>query len=249
MKKLLFTLLLVGNLLALSAEEHTYIMSDYAKPAFTTADGLFTTLGKQASGVSGPTYNSSANSLDVRLYAKNTYKITSNSGAKMVHITFCISKNGHYKLAELTPSTGTMDVEPERLTDDNGWKAWRYSWTGNAAEVTFTVGDTCLFGSECADQGKTGEAGTLMFKALIITDDAATALDVTKSDNINIFAHDGIIYSDGVSDGTHIDVMSITGAHLFSGIVHNGQFHAPLTDGIYIVKCNHNIRKIAVSSK
>ncbi len=245
-KKLLFTLLLAGNLLALTAEEHTYIMSDYGKPAFTTSDGLFTTLGKKADGVSGPTYNGGEKDLDVRLYAKNTYKITSNTDAKMLRITFCISKNGHYKLAELTPSNGTMDAEPEQLTDDNGWKAWRYSWTGNATEVTFTVGEYCAFGSECAEQGKTEVPGTLMFKTLIISDDAATALSATTSDGSNIFAHDGIIYADGLSDGTRIDVMSVTGAHLLTATVNNGQAAAPLDRGIYIVKCNNRIHKIVV---
>lgn len=246
MKKLLFTLVLVGNLLALSAEEHTYVMSDYGKPAFTTADGLFTTLGKQADGVSGPSYNGSANSLDVRLYAKNTYKITSNSGVKMERITFCISKNGHYKLAELTPSTGTMDAEPERLTDDNNWKAWRYSWTGNATEVTFTVGEYCTFGSECAEQGKTEEAGTLMFKTLIITDETASALNSARSNTFAAFAANGIVYIEGATEGATAEILNLTGTRLITAPIENGQIHAPLASGIYIVKCGHNIRKIAV---
>ncbi len=245
MKKTLLTTILACCALIASAEEHTYTMSDYGKPSFTTSDGLFTTLGKKNDGASGPTYNGGATDLDVRLYAKNTYKITSNSGAKMVRITFCMSKNGHYKLAELTPSTGTMDAEPEQLTDANGWKAWRYSWTGNADEVTFTIGDSCAFGSECADHGKSA-AGTLMFKTLIITDEAATALTATQHDGISLFAHNGTIYADGAADGTRIDVMSITGAHLLTATVNNGQIAAPLAAGIYIVKCAGSVKKVVM---
>lgn len=47
MKKTLLTTILACCALIASAEEHTYTMSDYGKPSFTTSDGLFTTLGKK----------------------------------------------------------------------------------------------------------------------------------------------------------------------------------------------------------
>lgn len=246
MKKLLFALVLAGNLLALAAEEHTYVMSDYGKPAFTTSDGLFTTLGKKADGVSGPTYNGGQNNLDVRLYAKNTYKITSNTDAKITKITFVLSKNGHYSLAELTPTCGAMDAEPERLTDANGWKAWRYSWTGEASEVTFTIGEYCTFGIDCAEQGKTNVAGSLMFKTLIIASEGVSALNGVEGDRFAVFANDGEIRIEGAADGTTAEILSLTGARILSAPIENGHIRAQLGHGIYIVKCGGNVRKIAV---
>lgn len=246
MKKTLLILVMAIGLSTLAAEEHTYIMSDYGKPAFTTDDGLFTTLGKKADGMSGPTYNGGQSNLDVRLYAKNTYRITSNTDAKITKITFVISKNGHYSLAELTPNTGAMNAEPERLTDENGWKAWRYSWTGNTNEVTFTIGDYCEFGIDCTEQGKTGEAGTLMFKQLIVESETISALNNASENAFTAFAENGAIYIEGAPSGTTVEIFSIAGARILATPVENGRINATLGNGIYIVKCGGNVRKVVV---
>lgn len=110
MKKITFLLLFVCSAWALQATEYVYIMSDYGKPSFTTADERFQTLGKKDVGLTGPSYNGGATSLDVRLYAKNTYTITSLTGVKMTHIAFIISRTGKYNLTSLTSTNGTCEV-------------------------------------------------------------------------------------------------------------------------------------------
>lgn len=101
MKKILLLLFCLYGVFVLNATEYTYVMSDYGKPAFTTSDGNFQTLGKKADGVTGPSYNGGEKSLDVRLYAKNTYTITSLKGVKITRIDFVISRTGKYNLTSL----------------------------------------------------------------------------------------------------------------------------------------------------
>ncbi|HRS67089.1 MAG TPA: hypothetical protein P5564_00525 [Paludibacteraceae bacterium] len=73
MKKIVVFILLICSAWILQATEYVYIMSDYGKPSFTTADGRFQTLGKKSDGVTGPSYNGAENSLDVR---NNMVKLT-----------------------------------------------------------------------------------------------------------------------------------------------------------------------------
>ena len=108
---------------------------------------------------------------------KRTEFIESLKGEKITAITFVIGGNGHYKLAGLTPSAGQMG-EPYLGKDESGsFREYKLFWTGSTSDITFTVGHECLYGVDCMEQGKEGEPGTCMTKQIIITTEAAQAID------------------------------------------------------------------------
>ncbi len=183
-------LILVTFLVAvqLSAADHSYIWNDVypnyksqiPSSDFTTPDGLFRFTSDKAKGVSGPAFDEDSKAgLLYRLYADNTLRIESLKGGKISAITFVIGGNGHYKLAQLMPSSGAMGT-PYIGKDPTGtFREYKLFWTGNTEDITFTVGHECEYGVDCAEQGKTGEPGTCMTKQIIITseNDAPTAID------------------------------------------------------------------------
>ena len=191
MKRLFLLLVASFAMLNMMAAEYSYVWSteypNYKQQIpssdFTTNDGLFRFTSDKATGVSGPQFGADSKAgLLLRLYADNTLRIESLSGDKITGITFVIGGNGHYKLANLTPSKGAMG-EPYLGKDPSGsFKEYRLFWSGNTSDVTFTVGHECEFGSDCADQGKTGEPGTCMTKQIIITTASEQAIDQISND-------------------------------------------------------------------
>ena len=164
---------------------------------FTTGDGLFRFTSEKASGVSGPQFGvDSKAGLLLRLYADNTLRIESLKDAQMTSITLVIGGNGHYKLAQLTPSTGKME-EPYLGKDATGtFREYRLFWEGNTKDLTFTVGHECFYGIDCAEQGKEGEPGTCMTKQIIIQTSDATAIPKITNDQspmTNKVIHNGQI--------------------------------------------------------
>jgi len=178
MRKIVF--ILIAAMMAASAmgTEHSYVWSEeypnykqqIPSSDFTTNDGLFRFTSDKAAGVSGPQFGADSKAgLLLRLYADNTLRIESLSGEKITDITFVIGGNGHYKLANLTPSNGAMG-EPYLGKDaTDSFREYRLFWSGNTTDVTFTVGHNCEYGIDCAEQGKEGEPGTCMTKQIIIT--------------------------------------------------------------------------------
>lgn len=119
-------------------------------------NGTFTFTAVKNDGSTNPAFN--ANGGDVRLYAKNTFTIT-NSAGNMTKIVFTISAQGKRRLTEVTASTGT--IATQAAGDET------VTWTGNAAEVTFTVGEKAVYGSDGGEK-----AGQFDFSSLVITADA-----------------------------------------------------------------------------
>lgn len=122
-------------------ENATIIIEDYKSVAFTTTDGLFTVLGEKAGALSSPTYDTGQK--DLRNYAKGIFTLTYNAG-NMTKITFNLSEQGKKRQATITPSVGNMTYDVE-----NG----HVVWTGNAAQVVFTVGDKATYGSDGSSKG------------------------------------------------------------------------------------------------
>lgn len=184
------TLAILSLLIAaqLNATEHSYVWnevypnykSQIPSSDFTTPDGMFRFTSDKAKGVTGPAFDEDSKAgLLYRLYADNTLRIESLKDGKITAITFVIGGNGHYKLAQLTPSSGTMGT-PYLGKDPTGtFREYKLFWTGNTADITFTVGHECEYGVDCAEQGKTGEPGTCMTKQIIITseNDALSAIN------------------------------------------------------------------------
>ena len=189
MRKLfvLFAAILMAST-ATMAETYSYVWneefpnykSQIPSSDFTTSDNLFRFTSDKAQGVSGPAFGADSKAgLLLRLYADNTLRIESLTGAKITSITFVIGGNGHYKLADLTPSNGQMD-EPYLGKDaTDSFREYRLFWTGSSADVTFTVGHNCKYGVDCTEQGKEDEPGTCMTKQIII--ETATTQDLESA--------------------------------------------------------------------
>ena len=115
-------------------------------------DSPFTLTFAKNNGSTEPTYNSNG---DVRLYAKGTVTVAS-AGGNMTKIVFNLSAQGKKRLAPITASVGTI------ATQSSGDET--VTWTGDAASVTFTVGDKADYGSDGS-----GKAGQLCFSSVDIT--------------------------------------------------------------------------------
>ncbi|MBO5673588.1 MAG: chitobiase/beta-hexosaminidase C-terminal domain-containing protein [Paludibacteraceae bacterium] len=127
-------------------------VSGSADPYTFTIDATgYSLTAKKNSGSTAPTYN--ATNKDVRVYAKGT--VTLIAPKAMGTIVFNISTNGKKRLAPITASVGTI------ATQASGDAT--VTWTGDATEVTFTVGDIAEFGSENT------KAGQLCFGTMTVT--------------------------------------------------------------------------------
>lgn len=141
MKKLLLSmaagLLCAGSALA----DTTVTFADLelgTNPTEFTAGTDFKFVADQNGGTTKPAYN--ANNKDLRLYAKNTLTVT--SGADITSMVFNISKQGKKRLTDITASNGNVTISNPAEGD------WTVTWTGNAAEVTFTVGEKATYGTD-----------------------------------------------------------------------------------------------------
>lgn len=103
-----------------------------------TADGYTFSFAKN-SGATNPKYYAA----DMRLYAKNTLTI---KGGKMAKIVFTL---GSVKTRYTTFAPNTGALNPAQAEGDT-----TITWVGDASEVTFTVGDSALYGAEAGKPGQ-----------------------------------------------------------------------------------------------
>lgn len=120
---------------------------DFTQQTITTTDAGFTLSASGFSfealkndGTTNPTQN--GKSKDLRLYAKNTLKV---SGSSMTSMTFTMSTQGKKRWADLTASTGSVTIDKDAGTT---------TWTAPSAvaEVTFTVGEKATNGTDGASK-------------------------------------------------------------------------------------------------
>lgn len=97
---------------------------------------------EKETGATAPTIHAGSGAL--RLYAKNTMKI---SGGKMTKIVFSLASTGDKRYTDFTCSTGT--ISPAQAVGDT-----EFTWVGDATEVTFTVGELGVYGSENTKPGQ-----------------------------------------------------------------------------------------------
>jgi len=133
----------------------------------TATNGTFTFTAVKNDGSTNPAFSTTGK--DLRLYGKNTLTIT-NSAVNMTKIVFNISNQGKRRLAEVTASTGT--IVTQAFGDET------VTWTGNAAEVSFTVGERALYGSDGESK-----AGQFCFTSIVIEVNTG---DVTTTSNLII---------------------------------------------------------------
>lgn len=108
------------------------------------------TLAK-AEGATAPAVNTKDN--DARVYAKGTVNVVTKD-ENMTQVVFAVSKKGMYRLANITANVGEVVVSAETKT---------VTWTGDAKDVTFTVGEKAEFGSDGA-----AKAGQLCFDNITV---------------------------------------------------------------------------------
>ncbi len=153
-KTLLFIFSLFVATMAMAHTEYTWTWENWAgitktgmnkngTPKLTSADEItftkdgFSIVANKAGASNASTVN--ATDKDFRAYAKST--VTIKNTTKMSGLQFNISSQGKKRLAEVTASAGKVIVNPS---------TWIVTWTGDAEEVTFTVGDNATYGTEGA---------------------------------------------------------------------------------------------------
>ncbi len=150
MKKLLLSLMLiVATMVSASAAKIVMAETDAFKGLTAsanittpvTADGFTFTFAKN-NGATEPAYNFGGK--DVRLYAKGTVTVTSST--PITKMIFVISNQGRKRLAPITASTGAIAAQTACVANDPN--PVYVTWTGNATEVTLTVGDKSLYGTD-----------------------------------------------------------------------------------------------------
>lgn len=100
----------------------------------TTVDGYTFTFSK-GTGATAPAAHAGTSA--IRLYANNTAQIT---GGTMTKIVFTLASDAGFRYTTVTASTGT--IAPQAAGDTS------FTWTGNASDVTFTVGAYATLGSD-----------------------------------------------------------------------------------------------------
>ena len=126
-------------------------VSGSADPYTFTIDAAgYSLTAKKNGGSTAPAYPSAK---DVRIYAKGTLTLTAPKALNK--IVFNLSEQGKKRLAPITASVGT--IAPQASGDAT------VTWTGDATEVTFTIGDNAEFGSENT------KAGQLCFGTITVT--------------------------------------------------------------------------------
>ncbi len=118
-------------------------------------DGDYLVTIKKNNGSTSPTVHGSNN--DARAYAKATITVKNTKNVNMTQLVFNVSTQGLKRLAPITASTGTVATQ---ASGDN-----TVTWTGEATEVTFTVGDKANYGSEGAEK-----AGQLCFDSINVVE-------------------------------------------------------------------------------
>lgn len=116
-----------------------------------TSNGISITVD-QAGGGTKPTVNANAN--DCRAYANNTVRMISSIG-NMSKIVFNISAQGLRRLPDVTPSVGSIAIDASAAT---------ITWTGDANDITLTVGEKAVHGTDGASK-----AGQFDFTSIDVT--------------------------------------------------------------------------------
>ena len=119
---------------------------------FTIDVAGYSLTAKKNGGSTAPTYNDGK--ADARVYAQGTVTLTAPKALSQV--VFNLSNQGLARLAPITASVG--DIATQAIGDAT------VTWTGDATEVTFTVGDKADFGSDGSSKG-----GQLCFSTITVT--------------------------------------------------------------------------------
>ena len=143
MKKSLLLLVTLFTALFAGAEtiDNTTATWTAAGDGLTLTSGTYTLTASKATGKIVPAHHKDG---DIRVYAKSTLTITT-TGSNMKSIVFKIAKSGIYRQADMSASTGTVQVDTTAMT---------VTWTGDANNVVLTVGEKATYGREKDKNGQ-----------------------------------------------------------------------------------------------
>ena len=232
MKKIFSLLLLAMAFVSAWAADVTINAGPLTNGVFTQAP--YTLTFAKNNGSTAPTYN--ANGGDFRLYAKGTLTI-STTGGNMTTIVFNISAQGMRRLAPITASVGT--IAPQASGDET------VTWTGDANEVTFTVGDNADYGSDGSSK-----AGQLDFTSVVITAEGGSEPPVQPTyETVTIPYTEALISSQGKFTIEDVELGGLSAVWKTSqyGMTANGRnctsdieswFISPLIDGTTVSAVN-----------
>ena len=206
----------------------------------------YTLTAKKNSGTTTPTYNK--NNKEVRVYAAGSLTLTAPKA--MSTVVFKLSSQGKSRLPLITASVGTI------ATQAKGDAV--VTWTGDASEVTFTVGAKAEFGSNSADAGQFcfptfdvtyaggeySDFSTTCSVALDVPTFSVEAGEYTEAQSIVIAATEGTIYYtlDGTTPTaestvyTEAIVLDKCGATTIKAIAISGEAQSEVVSATYTIK-------------
>lgn len=102
-----------------------------------TKDG-FSIVAMKASAQNVPVVSGGYNGAkDLRVYANGSVKVSNTTAMKK--LVFTVSAQGKKRLTDLTPTTGSVTIDAANAL---------VTWTGDATEVSFTVGEKATYGTD-----------------------------------------------------------------------------------------------------
>lgn len=178
----------------------------------------FTFVADKGGAASPPAYN--VTGMDVRIYAKGTFTVSSKD--KILKIVFNLSTQGMKRLAPISANTGKITVQ------DSGDQT--VIWTGNAKEVTFTVGDKADFGTD--GSSKAGQLCFTSISATFTTYVAPSIASGTCGDNLAwTLDSDGLLSIEGSGEMYYYDTYpwdsyksAITSVSIGNGVTSIGRW-------------------------
>ena len=116
---------------------------DWMENSTKYISGYYTIKNAKEDGATEPTVNGAAN--DCRVYAKGSLTISHSAGVNIQRMVFNVSENGKKRLTDVSASTGNVTVDATN---------YKVIWEGSASSVTFTVGETAVYGTESTKPGQ-----------------------------------------------------------------------------------------------
>ena len=154
MKKILLTFVAFFAMMTMAlAQTLSWTSADWTGVAEKAATisfkaGDFTLTADKVDGQTNPTVNGNAN--DLRIYALGSLNIASTKNFKKLVFNLSNKK----RLAEIAVNNGQVAVDKE---------AWTLTWTGDANNVTFTVGEKNVYGTD-----PTTKAGQFCIASIVV---------------------------------------------------------------------------------
>ena len=150
MKKFLLSLA-VSVTAAFGAFGQTVIKANQFNLTEPATVGGYTVELKKNDGQTAPAYNAKTDA--IRLYAKGTLTV---SGEKITKVVVALASDAGFRYTSFTPSVGALN--PAQAAGDT-----EITWVGDAASVTFTVGEFATMGTD----GET-KAGQVRFSSITV---------------------------------------------------------------------------------